>query len=60
VYIQELRIEAAKRLFETSNLSAAEVTYRVGYNDERSFRRLFKKHTGLAPKHYRAKFKMRS
>ena len=56
VYIQKLRIEAAKKLFETSNLSAAEVTYRIGYNDERSFRRLFKKHTGLAPKNYRAKF----
>jgi transcriptional regulator GlxA family with amidase domain len=60
VYIQRLRIEAAKRLFESSDLSAAEVTFKTGYNDERSFRRLFKKHTGLAPKNYRAKFKMRS
>jgi len=58
-YIQELRIEAAKRFFETSDLSAAEVTYRVGYDDERSFRRLFKKYTGVAPRNYRAKFKMR-
>jgi len=60
VYIQKLRIETAKKLFETTNSSAAEVTYRVGYDDERSFRRLFKKHTGLPPKNYRAKFKMRS
>jgi transcriptional regulator GlxA family with amidase domain len=60
VYIQKLRIEAAKRLFETSDLSAAEVTYRAGYTDERSFRRLFKRYTGLGPKNYRAKFKLRS
>jgi transcriptional regulator GlxA family with amidase domain len=60
VYIQKLRLEAAKNLFETSNLSAAEVTYRTGYSDERSFRRLFKRYTGLAPKNYRAKFSLRS
>jgi len=33
--------------------------YRVGYNDDQSFRRLFKKYTGLSPKHYRNKFKRR-
>lgn len=58
-YVQKTRIENAKRLLETTNLSAAEVMYKVGYSDERSFRRLFKSHTGLAPKHYRGKFKLR-
>ena len=58
-YLQKLRTENAKRLLETTGSSASEIMYRVGYNDERSFRRLFKQHTGLAPKHYRNKFKLR-
>ncbi len=58
-YLQKLRIENAKRLLETTDSSASEIMYRVGYNDERSFRRLFKQHTGLAPRHYRNKFKLR-
>ena len=56
-YVQKLRIENAKRLLESTNFSASEIMYKVGYNDDRSFRRLFKEHTGLAPKHYRNKFK---
>jgi len=58
-YIQKLRIEAAKRLLESTDFSASEIMYQVGYNDERSFRRLFKRHSELPPKHYRTKFKSR-
>jgi transcriptional regulator GlxA family with amidase domain len=58
-YVQLLRIEKAKHFLESTDSSASEIMYRVGYNDERSFRRLFKQHTGLAPKHYRNKFKLR-
>src|SRR5262249_34925415 len=57
-YVQKLRIEKAKRLLESTDSSASEIMYKVGYNDDRSFRRLFKEHTGLAPKHYRNKFKV--
>src|SRR5260221_839846 len=57
-YFQQLRIEKAKRLLETTDSSSSEIMYQVGYNDDRSFRRLFKEHTGLAPKHYRNKFKI--
>jgi transcriptional regulator GlxA family with amidase domain len=57
-YVQMLRIENAKRLFETTDSSISEIMCQVGYNDERSFRRLFKQHTGLAPKYYRNKFKL--
>jgi transcriptional regulator GlxA family with amidase domain len=58
-YIQKLRIESAKRLLESTEFSASEIMYQVGYNDERSFRRLFKHHSGLSPKQYRTKFKIR-
>jgi transcriptional regulator GlxA family with amidase domain len=58
-YVQKIRIEKAKYFLETTGSSASEIMYQVGYNDERSFRRLFKQHTGLAPKHYRNKFKLR-
>jgi transcriptional regulator GlxA family with amidase domain len=57
-YVQKIRIENAKRLLESTDSSASEIMYQVGYNDERSFRRLFKQHTGLAPKHYRNKFRV--
>jgi len=58
-YIQKLRIETAKRLLENTAFSASEIMYQVGYNDERSFRRLFKRLSGLSPRHYRTKFKIR-
>jgi transcriptional regulator GlxA family with amidase domain len=58
-YIQKLRVETAKRLLESTDYSASEIMYQVGYNDDRSFRRLFKRQSGLSPKHYRTKFKIR-
>jgi transcriptional regulator GlxA family with amidase domain len=38
------------------NHSDNEITWKVGYEDINSFRRLFIKHTGLSPKRYRSKF----
>lgn len=55
-YLQRLRIENAKRLLERTIDSINEITWRVGYEDINSFRRLFIKHTGLSPKRYRNKF----
>jgi len=40
-YVRKPRIEKAKRLLETTNASIAEISAKVGYEDERSFRRLF-------------------
>lgn len=56
VYLQMTRIENAKRQLEISEDSVNEITWRVGYEDINSFRRLFKKHTGLSPREYRNKF----
>jgi transcriptional regulator GlxA family with amidase domain len=55
-YQQSIRVEAAKRLLEKGLLSFDEITYRVGYEDSSTFRKIFSKQTGLAPKEYRRKF----
>ncbi len=55
-YLQRLRIENAKRFLERTHDTVNEITWKVGYEDINSFRRLFIKHTGLSPKDYRNKF----
>jgi transcriptional regulator GlxA family with amidase domain len=55
-YIQRVKIEAAKRQFETSRKNITEVMYDVGYTDTKAFRDLFKKITGLTPVEYRNKY----
>jgi len=55
-YVQNLRIESAKNLLETSNTGIDEISGRVGYEDPASFRRLFKRKVGLTPALYRKKF----
>lgn len=55
-YIQRIKIEAAKRQFETSRRNINEVMYDVGYSDTKAFRDLFKKLTGLTPVEYRNKY----
>lgn len=55
-YIQRVKIEAAKRRFETSRQNISEVMFDVGYTDTKSFRTLFKKITGLTPIEYRNKY----
>lgn len=55
-YIQRIKIEAAKRQFETSRRNINEVMYDVGYTDTKAFRDLFKKLTGLTPVEYRNKY----
>ncbi len=55
-YIQRIKIEAAKKQFETSRKNINEVMYDVGYTDTKAFRDLFKKLTGLTPIEYRNKY----
>jgi transcriptional regulator GlxA family with amidase domain len=55
-YIQRVKIETAKRQFETSRKNINEVMYDIGYTDTKAFRDLFKKITGLTPVEYRNKY----
>lgn len=55
-YQQNLRVEAAKRLLENGKRSFDEITYRVGYEDSSTFRKVFLKQTRLRPSDYRKKF----
>lgn len=57
-YLQHLRISKAKTLLETANDTVDEITWSTGYEDASSFRRLFKRNTGLSPTAYRKKFKL--
>ena len=55
-YIQAVRIEQAKRLLESGEVTIKSLAYQVGYSDISSFTRLFKRATQLTPKEYRDKF----
>lgn len=55
-YIQRVKIEAAKKSFETSRKNINEVMYDVGYADVKAFRTIFRKVTGLSPMEYRNKY----
>lgn len=55
-YIQRVKIEAAKRNFESTRKNISEVMFDVGYSDTKAFRNVFKKITGLTPIEYRNKY----
>jgi transcriptional regulator GlxA family with amidase domain len=55
-YINRVKIEFAKRSFESSRKNINEVMYDVGYTDTKAFRTIFKKITGLTPIEYRNKY----
>ena len=55
-YIQNQRVESAKKLIELTQLTVDEIVYKVGYNDVSAFRKLFKKTTNMTPQTYKQKF----
>jgi transcriptional regulator GlxA family with amidase domain len=55
-YAQRVKIESAKKAFETTRKSVNEVMYEVGYADVKGFREVFKKITGMPPLEYRSKY----
>lgn len=57
-YVQQVRVDRAKTLLETSDLPVDQISWRVGYEDIAFFRRLFKRLTHLRPAEYRKKFRL--
>lgn len=55
-YLQNLRVEEAKRLLESGQMPVDEISVQVSYDDTSFFRRLFKRRTGLTPSQYRRMF----
>ncbi|SDW98211.1 AraC family transcriptional regulator [Paenibacillus sp. CF384] len=50
---REMRIQKAKTLLETSDLSVTEISQRLGYSELQNFTRLFKSYVGIAPTQFR-------
>jgi len=55
-YLQRVRVDAAKKMFESKNKTVNEVAYECAYEDASFFRKIFKRHTGLSPTEYKEKF----
>nr|WP_306220253.1 response regulator [Cohnella sp. WQ 127256] len=52
-YINELRLEDAKRLLATTSDKVFEISDQVGYKEYKYFVTVFKSYTGMTPKEYR-------
>ena len=55
-YVQRVKIEVAKKALETTRKTINEVMYEVGYSDEKAFREIFQKITGLSPLEYKGQY----
>ena len=59
-YLEQVRIDAARRLLEETSLPVERIRTEVGFGDPTSFRRAFKRVTSLTPAGYRRRFATRS
>jgi len=56
IYLQKVRVAAAKRLLEGDHRGLQEISSAVGYQDPAFFRKIFERHTGICPSAYRQRF----
>ena len=55
-YLMDYRIQAARKLLETTDLSVTEIALRCGFNSNSYFAKQFHQHCGKAPAVYRKEF----
>lgn len=55
-YLQRVKIEVAKKALEKGRKNISEVMNEVGYSDDKAFREIFKRITGLSPIDYKARY----
>jgi transcriptional regulator GlxA family with amidase domain len=56
-YVETVRVEVARRLFETTVLPAAEVARASGFGTPETMRRAFARRVGISPLEYRDRFR---
>lgn len=52
-YLNRVRVEESKRLLSATADSMTDIAIAMGFSDQSSFSKTFKKYTGLSPRHYR-------
>jgi transcriptional regulator GlxA family with amidase domain len=55
-YLQRVKVEVAKSNLERGRKTIYEVMEEVGYSDEKAFREVFRKITGMSPLEYKERF----
>ncbi|MEJ7643476.1 MAG: helix-turn-helix domain-containing protein [Chryseolinea sp.] len=55
-YLQRVKVEVAKNTLEKGRKNIFEVMDEVGYSDDKAFREVFKKITGMSPLAYKGKY----
>jgi len=55
-YLQRVKVESAKKALEKNAENISSLMYDAGYNDVKTFRKIFKRFTGLTPQDYRNKY----
>jgi YesN/AraC family two-component response regulator len=51
-YLEQMRINLAKRELQFGTLTISEISVGVGYKDTNYFTKVFKKHTGMTPSEF--------
>ncbi|MNO17302.1 putative response regulatory protein [compost metagenome] len=59
-YITSLRIQKAKKMLRESSLKISKISHHAGYDNQRYFCQVFKKHVGVSPGQYREEHMIKS
>ena len=59
-FVEDLRVETARRLLETTDLTVAAVAHRVGMKHAETLHRAFRRRVGTTPDRYRQHFARRA